>query len=69
MLVTGENTGQLNVMMEKVSIHYTELHKTAVGTIKSLIEPIIIVVLAGGVGFIVLAIILPMFDMYNKMGI
>lgn len=65
MLVTGENTGQLALMMEKVAEHYQNLHKNAVTSIKSLIEPIIICFLAVGVGFIVLSIILPMFQMYD----
>lgn len=68
MLVTGENTGQLNVMMEKVANHYQELHSNMVSTIKSLIEPFVICVLAFGVGFIVLSIVVPMFDIYSSIG-
>jgi len=66
MLVTGENTGQLALMMEKVADHYQNLHKNAVTAIKSLVEPVIICVLAVGVGFIILSIIMPMFDLYNQ---
>ena len=67
MLVTGENTGQLALMMEKVADYYQELHKNAVTAIKSLVEPVIICVLAVGVGFILLSIILPMFDLYQQL--
>lgn len=66
MLVTGENTGQLALMMEKVADHYQNLHKNAVDAIKSLVEPLIICVLAVGVGFIVLSIIMPMFNLYEQ---
>lgn len=66
MLVTGENTGQLALMMEKVADHYQNLHKNAVTTIKSLVEPVIICLLAVGVGFIVLSIVMPMFDLYES---
>ena len=66
MLVTGENTGQLALMMEKVAEHYQNLHKNAVTTIKSLIEPLVICFLAVGVGFIVLSIVMPMFDLYGQ---
>ncbi|MDD6878718.1 MAG: type II secretion system F family protein [bacterium] len=66
MLVTGENTGQLALMMEKVADHYQNLHENAVTAIKSLLEPIIICILALGVGFIVLSIIMPMFDLYQQ---
>lgn len=68
MLVTGESTGQLGEMMEKVADHYSDLHKNAITTIKSLIEPITIVVLAVAVGFILLSIVIPMFDIYGAVG-
>lgn len=66
MLVTGENTGQLGLMMEKVSEHYQMLHKTTTNQLKSMIEPAMIVVLAGIVGVLLLSIITPMFDIYNQ---
>ena len=68
MLVTGESTGQLATMMEKVSAHYANLHKNAVTQVKSLIEPITICFLAVSVGFILLSIIIPMFDLYSAVG-
>lgn len=68
MLVTGESTGQLAIMMEKVSVHYANLHRNAVTQVKSLIEPITICFLACAVGFILLSIIIPMFDLYGAVG-
>lgn len=67
MLVTGESTGQLALMMEKVAEHYQNLHSNAVTSIKSLIEPVIICLLAVAVGFIILSIIMPMFDLYGQL--
>lgn len=67
MIVTGENTGQLGAMMEKVYAYYDDLHTNAVTQIKSLIEPIVIIFLAGSVGIIILSIILPMFQMYEAL--
>ena len=66
MLVTGEKTGQLAEMMEKVSTYYQELHRNAVTRLKSLIEPALIVFLTFVVGIIVLAIIVPMFGAFNS---
>lgn len=66
MLVTGENTGQLGLMMEKVSEHYEVLHKAAVDQLKSMVEPAMIIILAGIVGVLLLSIITPMFDIYNQ---
>ena len=68
MIVTGERTGQLPEMMQKVSDYYQELHKNAVGRIKSFVEPILILFLTGAVGVIVLSIVIPMFDMYSQLG-
>ena len=65
MIVTGEKTGQLAEMMGKVSRYYQDLHKNAVSRIKAFIEPILIVSLTVVVGFIVLSIVIPMFNMYN----
>ena len=68
MLVTGESTGQLGLMMDKVAAHYSNLHRNAVTQVKSLIEPLTICLLAFAVGFILLSIIIPMFDLYNAVG-
>lgn len=66
MLVTGESTGQLALMMEKVAEHFQQLHANAVTAMKSLIEPVVIIILAVGVGFIIMSIIIPMFDLYGQ---
>ncbi len=66
MLVTGENTGQLGLMMEKVADHFQALHKTMIDQMKSLIEPILICCLALVVGVILLSIVQPMFSIYGQ---
>ena len=65
MLLTGEKTGRLGPMMEKVATYFEEQHRNIIGRMKSLIEPILIVSLAGIVGFILLSVIMPMFDSYS----
>ncbi len=67
MIVTGENTGRLGEMMEKVYAYYDDLHTNAISQIKSLMEPILIVFLAISVGLILLSIVLPMFEMYGAL--
>ena len=66
MIVTGEKTGQLGTMMEKVADYYQEEHSNAIARIKSLVEPIMIIILAAVVGGILLAIVIPMFSLYNN---
>ena len=69
MITTGERTGQLAEMMEKVSNYYQELHRNAVTRIKTFVEPFMILFLTFVVGGIVLAIVIPMFDFYNSIAI
>ena len=66
MIVTGEKTGQLGLMMEKVANYYQVLHKTLVKQMQSFIEPLMIGFLALIVGTILLSIVVPMFDIYGK---
>lgn len=66
MLITGERTGQLGNMMDKVADYYQEQHRLSVDRIKSLIEPVMIIVLTVIVGFIVLSIVVPMFSLYEN---
>ena len=68
MLTTGEKTGRLGQMMERVASYYSEQHRNIINSMKTLIEPILIVSLAVVVGFILLAVIVPMFEMYNSIG-
>lgn len=63
----GEKTGSLDYMLEKIADFYEEEVNRAVDTMKSLIEPLMIVVLALVVGVIVAAIFLPMFQLYENM--
>ena len=66
MMVTGESTGELAEMMGKVSEYYAEQHKMIVDSLKTLIEPMLIVILAVVVGGIMIAIIVPMFSLYGE---
>ncbi len=66
MISTGESTGQLAEMLERVADYYQSQQKVTTDQLKTFIEPIMIVMLAVVVGGIVLAIIIPMFEMYGQ---
>ena len=66
MIVTGESTGMLGEMMEKVAQHFQMMHKNIIDQMKSLIEPIMICFLAVIVGIILVSIIQPMFSIYSQ---
>jgi type IV pilus assembly protein PilC len=65
MIVTGEKTGELPEMMSKVANYYQEQHANSVSRLKTFIEPALIIFLTAIVGGIVLAIVIPMFNMYS----
>ncbi|MCT4509429.1 MAG: type II secretion system F family protein [Tepidibacter sp.] len=65
MIKIGEESGSLDEILEKTADFYDEELETALSQITTLIEPIMIIVMGGVVGFIVIAMMLPMFDMFN----
>lgn len=65
MISVGEETGALDKMLEKIANFYDEEVNTAVETLTSIIEPVMIVVMGVAVGGMVVAMYLPMFKLIN----
>ncbi|AUB38988.1 pilC, type IV pilus assembly protein PilC [Nostoc flagelliforme CCNUN1] len=68
MISIGEETGELDAMLMKVADFYEDEVEQAVKAMTSILEPMMIVVLGGMVGTILLAMYLPMFAVFEKMG-
>jgi general secretion pathway protein F len=66
MISVGEQSGQLESMLEKISTTYEREVETAILGMTSLIEPVMITAMGAAVGFVVLSILLPIFEM-NQM--
>jgi general secretion pathway protein F len=66
MIAVGEQSGTLGPMLKKVAEAYERDVETAIMGMTSLIEPLMIVFMGAGVGFVVLSILLPIFEM-NQM--
>src|SRR5918911_1281307 len=66
MIGVGEETGALETMMTKIADFYEEQVAAAVKALTSILEPIMIVIVGGIVGFIVIAMYLPMFKVYDS---
>ncbi|HEU5253313.1 MAG TPA: type II secretion system F family protein [Solirubrobacterales bacterium] len=66
MVAVGEETGQLEHMLSKIADFYEAEVDAKVKALTSLIEPIMIVFVGGIVGFIVIAMYLPIFSLYDK---
>ena len=63
MVTVGEQTGHLDDTMMRIS-HYFDLEaETSIKTITTLIEPLILVVLGVGVGFLVISVITPIYNL------
>ena len=66
MVAVGESTGELDWMLAKIADFYEERVAAAVKALTSIIEPVMIVFIGGMVGFIVIAMYLPLFKVYNE---
>jgi type IV pilus assembly protein PilC len=65
MIAVGEETGNLDTMLSKVADFYEDEVAAAVKALTSILEPLMIVIVGGIVGFIVIAMYMPMFKVYD----
>jgi len=65
MISSGEESGKLGEVMADIAEFYAQELKSAIKTMTAMIEPIMIVLMGGVVGFIAMSIILPIFKMSN----
>jgi type IV pilus assembly protein PilC len=68
MVGVGEETGALDAMLEKVAEFYEDQVEASVKALTSILEPIMIIVIGGIVGFIVVSMYMPLFTVYNSIG-
>ena len=68
MVEIGEETGELPDMLTRIADNYDEDVDNAVAGVTSLIEPVMIVFLAVVVGFIVIALFLPIVSIIENLG-
>jgi type IV pilus assembly protein PilC len=66
MVGVGEETGALDTMLDKVAEFYEDQVEASVKALTSILEPIMIIVIGGIVGFIVISMYLPLFTVYNN---
>ncbi|HEY2283639.1 MAG TPA: type II secretion system F family protein [Solirubrobacteraceae bacterium] len=65
MVGVGEETGALDAMLDKVAEFYEDQVEASVKALTSIMEPVMIIVIGGMVGFIVISMYLPLFEVYN----
>jgi type IV pilus assembly protein PilC len=66
MVGVGEETGALDDMLDKVADFYEDQVEASVKALTSILEPVMIILIGGIVGFIVISMYLPLFNVYNS---
>jgi type IV pilus assembly protein PilC len=66
MIGVGEETGALDAMMSKIADFYESEVEASVKALTSILEPVMIMVVGGIVGFIIIAMYMPMFSVYDQ---
>ncbi len=68
MIAAGEESGKLGEVLDQIAVFYGKQLKDHIKTVTGLIEPIMIVIMGSIVGFIAMAVILPIFKMSQLVG-
>lgn len=63
LIETGEKTGNLDDMFEEIASYYDDVLQASIKAVLSLVEPFLIFIMAGVVGFIIFSVILPVVQM------
>jgi type IV pilus assembly protein PilC len=66
MVAVGEETGAMDTMLAKIADFYEDQVEASVKSLTSILEPIMLVVVGGIVGFIVISMYLPLFKVYDQ---
>ncbi len=66
MVAVGEETGALDAMLAKIADFYEDQVDASVKSLTSILEPVMIVIIGGMVGFIVISMYLPLFKVYDQ---
>src|SRR3954465_5046565 len=66
MVAVGEETGALDSMLAKIADFYEDEVEAAVKALTSILEPLMIILVGGIVGFVVIAMYLPLFKVYDQ---
>ena len=66
MIGVGEETGALDTMLTKIADFYEEEVNAAIKALTSILEPVMIILIGGIVGFIVISMYLPLFKVYDQ---
>ncbi len=68
MIAVGEESGEMDNVLEKMAQYYNEEVNVATGNLATLMEPLMLVLMGGAIAFIALAVYMPMFNLSGVIG-
>lgn len=68
MIAVGEETGEIDNVLNKVAEYYKEEVNTATSNLSSILEPVFLIIMGLAIGFIALAVYMPMFQLSSAIG-
>jgi len=68
MISVGEETGEIDSVLNKVSQYYKEEVDTATSNLSTALEPLFLIIMGLAIGFIALAVYMPMFELSSAIG-
>ncbi|KPJ70455.1 hypothetical protein AMJ51_01845 [Microgenomates bacterium DG_75] len=66
MVAVGEETGKIDDVLKKVSVYFEQEAEMAIKGLTTAIEPLIMIVLGVGVGFLIVAVIMPIYNLASQ---
>jgi type IV pilus assembly protein PilC len=68
MIAVGEETGEMDTVLQKVSEYYKEEVDAATSNLSTILEPFFLILMGGAIGFIAMAVYMPMFELSSAIG-
>jgi type IV pilus assembly protein PilC len=68
MIAVGEETGEMDKVLQKVSEYYKDEVDAATSNLSTILEPLFLILMGGAIGFIALAVYTPMFQLSSAIG-
>ena len=68
MIAAGEETGEMDSVLAKVSEYYKEEVNTATSNLSAILEPLFLIIMGLAIGFIAMAVYMPMFQLSSAIG-
>lgn len=66
MIIVGEKTGKLDLVLKRITEFYSREIMNLLGNLMTLLEPMVMIIMGVGVGLMVAAVLMPMYNLANQ---